>query len=131
MDEHIATQGDRGVVIDAARSVCDITHDDGQCISEPIRGFEQIEMRNGSANNPVITCAPLDDICDGTCKHLETLRHLKSNHVGSILANMMYRLVDFKRVVGGQLLDCLVKERICEDFFWNLVRELSWCRTAF
>lgn len=41
MDKHIATQGDCGVVIDAARSVCDITHDDGQRISEPIRGIEQ------------------------------------------------------------------------------------------
>lgn len=88
-------------------------------------------MRNVSVDNTVITRAPLDDICDGTRKHLETLRHLKSNHVSSILANMVDRLVDFKRVVGGQLPDCLVKERICEDFFWNLIRELSWCRAAF
>ena len=87
-------------------------------------------MRNVSVDNPVITCAPLDDVCDGTREHLETLRHLKGNHVGVVLANMMYRLVDLKRVVGGQLLDGLVEEGIREDIFWNLVCELSWCRSA-
>lgn len=87
-------------------------------------------MRNVSVDNPVITCAPLDDVCDGTREHLETLRHLKGDHPGSVLANMVYRLVDFKRVVGGQLLDGSVEEGIGEDFFWNLIRELSWCRSA-
>jgi len=60
-----------------------------------------MQMRNVSVDIPAITCAPLDDVCDGTRKHLETLRHLKSDHVGSVLANMVYRLVDLKRVVGG------------------------------
>lgn len=87
--------------------------------------LNKIEMRDLSVDDLVITCAPLDDVCDGTCKHLETLRHLKSNHVGSVLANMMYRLVDFKRVVDRQLLDRLVQQWICKDFSWNLIRELS------
>lgn len=78
----------------------------------------------------MITCAPLDDVCDCTRKHLETFWHLKSDHVGSILANMVYSLVDFKRVVGWQLLDGLVEEGICEDFFWNLIHELSWCSST-
>lgn len=54
-----------------------------------------------SVDISAITCAPLNDVCDGARKHLETLRHLKSDHVGSVLANMVYRLVDFKRIVGG------------------------------
>ena len=85
------------------------------------------QMRNVSVENPVITCAPRDDVYDSTRKHLETLWHLESDHFSSILPNMVYRLVDLKRVVGGQLVDRLIEERICEDFLWNLVRELSWC----
>lgn len=87
-------------------------------------------MRNVSVDGSVITCAPLDDVCDGACKHLETLWHLESDHVGSILANMVYRLVYFKGVVGGQLRDGLVEKWICEDLFRDLIHELSGCSTA-
>lgn len=68
-----------------------------------------VEMRSVSMDNAVINCAPLDDVCDSTRKHLEALGHLKSDHRGSISANMVYGLVDFERVVGGQLPDCLVE----------------------
>jgi hypothetical protein len=43
--------------------------------------------------------APLNDICDGTCKHLQTLGHLQGNHSGIILSNMMDGLVDLKRII--------------------------------
>lgn len=43
--------------------------------------------------------APLDDICDRTCEHLQTLRHLQGHHGSIVLSNMMYRLVYFERII--------------------------------
>lgn len=53
-------------------------------------------MSNILVDNPAVASAPLDDVCNSTRKHLETLGHLESDHFSSVLADMMYRLVDLE-----------------------------------
>lgn len=88
VDHHVATESASGVVVDAARAVGHVAHDDALALGEA-----------------------LDDVDEGTSIHGETLWHLQRNPFRSILADLGDRLGDLEVVVGGEeVLDrCLKK----------------------
>ena len=109
VDEHVTTQGNGSEVIDAARSVGNIAHDYSQGVCKPI------DTPSTFAPMPKIQCAPLDDICDSASKHLESLRHLESDHGCVILSYMMYGFVNLKRIIWRDLLNSSIKLDVVED----------------
>jgi len=51
---------------------------------------------------------PLNDVGNGTCKHLQTFRHLKRNHRSIVLSYVVDSFMDLKRVIGRQMTDCCI-----------------------
>jgi hypothetical protein len=94
---HVAAESHSSVVVNAARAIRDITHDDSQSIRKSIEGNSSAAIRR---RKEAFTCAPLDDVCDCAREHLETLGHLECDHFRPVLADVMNRLVDLERIVG-------------------------------
>lgn len=79
VDHHVASQCPRSVIIDTARSVRDVSHDD------TLRSTE-----------------PLDDVDNRTAVHEESLWHLEGDSGRSILLDLCDRLGDLEVVVGWE-----------------------------
>ena len=67
------------------------------------------------------TCAPLDDVCYRTGKHLEPFRHLQCNHRSPILSDVVDGFMDLEGVVGGKLFDSSVDLFVLKYFWWYLI----------
>ena len=80
VDQQIAFQRSSGEVVDTARSVCNVTHDDG--FDAGTEGF--------------------DDIGDGTCEQQETFGELEGYAAGGGAADGVDGFVEFEVVVGGE-----------------------------
>ena len=73
---HVAAEGARGVVVDAARAVGDVAHDHALCAAEP-----------------------LDDVDDRAAVHEEPLGHLQRNPDRAVLLDLRDGLGDLKIVI--------------------------------
>ena len=95
MYEHIAAKGNSGIVINATRPVCHVSHDDGQ------RGGESKRCHECQSQQFMLTrVQPLNDVRYRACEHLQTFWHLKCDHGGIVLSNVVNGFMDFKRVIG-------------------------------
>lgn len=75
--------------------------------------FSNLGLANGYS--------PLDDVRNGTGKHLEAFGHLQGNHLGVILSDMVDSFVYLKGIIRGQLFNGIVELYIGEDILRDLV----------
>lgn len=117
--EHVASQGNSGVIVNAACAIGYVAHNHSQRISKPTCPYSQLSAMQ--ARKAASTCAPFDNVRDRTCKHLQTLWHLQGDHLRVVLSNMMYSFVYFKGVVRWKLLDCCIELRVVQDILRDLI----------
>lgn len=88
-----------GEVIDTARAVGDVTHDDS-----------------------LHAAKALQNVADGTCIHQQALWELQRDPFRPTCADAPKGLVDFEVVVRGQaLLDCFIEVRIVHNIIGDLI----------
>jgi len=66
-----------------------------------VRAFVKLEISSVFATGKDSgQLPPLNDVGYGTCKHLQTFRHLKCNHRSIVLSYVMNGFVNLKRIIG-------------------------------